>query len=73
MKLTKLHIACTTGANRRPAGGDATFEDGKSYGWTVHGLTGEIILFVYRRTAGMTYEATFKSPKRAAAIAAAIA
>lgn len=73
MKITDLHIACYTGANRRPAGGDATFEDGKSYGWIIHALTGEIVLFVYRRTPGRTYEATFKSPKRAAAIAAAIA
>ena len=73
MNITNLRIACYTGANRRPAGGDVTFEDGKSYGWTVHGITGEIVLFVYRRTAGVTYEASFKSPKRSAAIAAAIA
>lgn len=73
MKITHLHIACTAGANGRPVDGDVTFEDGKSYGWTVHGLTGEIVLFLYRRTAGMTVLSSFKSPKRAAAVAAAIA
>jgi hypothetical protein len=72
MNVTKIRIACTSGANRAPSGGDVTFDDGKAYEWIVQPVTGEIILFNYRRTAGRAVLASFQSPKRAAAVLAAI-
>lgn len=73
MIITKLYTSTFAGANKRPTSGDVVFEDGKSYGWLLHPFTGEIVLFNYRKVAGTSVLASFKSAKRSAAIAAAIA
>jgi hypothetical protein len=73
MTITNLYTSTFAGANKRPTSGDVVFADGKSYGWLVQAYTGEIILFTYRKVAGTRVLASFKSPKRSAAIAAAIA
>lgn len=73
MTITKLYTSTFAGANKRPTSGDVVFEDGKSYGWLVQAYTGEILLFNYRKVAGTNILARFKSAKRSAAIAAAIA
>jgi hypothetical protein len=72
MQITKLTVSGTTGANCRPFCGIAWFDDGKGYEWMTNGHTGEIMLHTVRRTAGSTILTGFKSPKRSAAIAAAI-
>jgi len=73
MDITKIYFSTFAGANRRPTSGDVVFADGKAYGWLVHALTSEITLFTYRKVAGTSVLTSFKSPKRSAAIAAAIA
>lgn len=73
MTISKLYVSSYTGANKRPTSGDVVFEDGKAYGWLLHPYTGDITLFTYRKVAGTSVLASFKSPKRSAAIAAAIA
>lgn len=73
MKITKLRIVSTSGANRRPASGEATFDDGKRYDWLlVPG--GELRFFTYRRGHGGTswIMTSFASPARAAALALAL-
>jgi hypothetical protein len=72
MQITNLYISTTVGENRRPTSGDAVFADGKAYGWMIHPYSDEIVLFNYRRLAGRSCLSSFKSPKRSAAIAAAI-
>ncbi len=68
MQVTKVHVASRRGANKCPSGGDVTFDDGKSYGWGLHGLTNEIFFSTYRRIGGTNTHITFHSPKRAAAL-----
>lgn len=73
MQVTSLKIVSTAGANRAPRSGYAKFDDGKAYDWYVV-PGGEISFAAYRRTHGGsgTVFASFASPKRAAAIRAAL-
>lgn len=34
LTVTKIHIASTRGANKRPSSGDVWFSDGQSYGFS---------------------------------------
>ena len=73
MKVTSLKISSTAGANRAPRSGFAKFDDGKDYDWYVI-PGGEISFATYRRThqGCASVFASFNSPKRAAAIRAAL-
>jgi hypothetical protein len=72
MKVTANRTISTTGANRRPGSGDATFSDGRTFGWLrMPEQYGGGIRFFSRRS---THQGTassmisFDSPKREAAL-----
>ena len=72
MNATSIRIISTAGANKRPAYGDVTFSDGKAYSWMFL-PDGSISFSTYRKLfPGHSVLASFTSPKRAAALAAAL-
>lgn len=64
----KLCIIMTTSAqgNKRPLSGEATFDDGKDYGWNVYG--GEMIFTGSRNVYGSWQSFSFRSAARSKAV-----
>lgn len=72
LSVTSFRIASTRGANRIPGSGEATFSDGRTYGWFRHPLTGGILFSGARQMPGGWDRFSFHAPKRAAALEAAL-
>lgn len=66
MRVDRVRVVSTTGANRRPHSGDAWFSDGRAFGWMLL-PEGGVALFTTRKHCG---EVRFQSPARATALAA---
>jgi hypothetical protein len=63
LAITTLRVIATTGANKRPSYGEATFDDGRTYAWLV--LPSGAIAFTGERKRHGTWERfSFTSPAR---------
>lgn len=72
MKVTSFRVASTSGKNKKPGSGDASFDDGKSYGWSVDPTDGSFTFFGHRKILCSSQQFRINSPKRAAALAAVL-
>jgi len=67
MTITSLRVIATSGANKRPTYGEATFSDGHQYRWSTL-QTSAPIFFGHRKRHGVWEGFSFASKPRAAAL-----
>jgi hypothetical protein len=73
MRVTKITVHHTRGANKRPSAGDVVFSDGKEYRWSTSSCERAYLLTSDTQRNGSWYRrSAVASPKRAAAMDAAL-
>ena len=68
MNVTKMHVIATSSKNKRITCGDATFNDGATYGFITDHFSGNLVFFGYRKRQGVNERFSFASLKRQKAV-----